>query len=112
MKRDGVNNMHNHIIITTLCDKEEIAKRIENVLLEKKLVAGSQISKVHSKYWWNNSLEECLEYKLEFRTKRYLFSEIEYEIKKIHDYETPEISCCEIIDASKYFFNWIDESIK
>lgn len=111
MKRDGINNMNNHIIITTLCDKEEIAKRIENVLLEKKLVAGSQISKVHSKYWWNNSLEECLEYKLEFRTKRYLFSEIEYEIKKIHDYETPEISCCEIVDASKDFFNWIDESI-
>ena len=112
MKRDGVNNMNNYIIIITLCDKEEIAKRIENVLLEKKLVAGSQISKVHSKYWWNNSLEECLEYKLEFRTKRYLFSEIEYEIKKIHDYETPEISCCEIIDASKDFFYWIDESIK
>lgn len=104
--------MNNYIIITTLCDKKEIAKRIENVLLEKKLVAGSQISKVHSKYWWNNSLEECLEYKLEFRTKRYLFSEIEYEIKKIHDYESPEISCCEIIDASKDFFYWIDESIK
>ena len=49
---------------------------------------------------------------MEFRTKRYLFSEIEYEIKKIHDYESPEISCCEIIDASKDFFNWIDESIK
>ena len=104
--------MNNYIIVITLCDKEEIAKRIENVLLEKKLIAGSQISKVHSKYWWNNSLEECLEYKLEFRTKRYLFSEIEYEIKKIHDYENPEISCCEIIDASKDFFNWIDESIK
>ena len=104
--------MNEYIIVTTLCDKEEIAKMIENVLLEKKLVAGSQISKVHSKYWWNNSLEECLEYKLEFRTKRYLFSEIEYEIKKIHDYETPEISCCKIINASKDFFNWIDESIK
>ena len=112
MRKEGVNYMNNYIIITTLCDKEEIAKRIENVLLEKKLVAGSQISKVHSKYWWNNSLEECLEYKLEFRTKRYLFSEIENEIKKIHNYETPEISCCEIIDASKDFFYWIDECIK
>ena len=112
MRKKGVNYMNNYIIITTLCDKEEIAKRIENALLEKKLVAGSQISKVYSKYWWNNSLEECLEYKLEFRTKRYLFSEIESEIKKIHDYETPEISCCEIVDANKDFFNWIDESIK
>lgn len=54
-----------HIIVTTLCDKEEIANKIINRLLEKRLVAGSQVSKVHSKYWWNNELEESDEYKLE-----------------------------------------------
>ena len=47
-----------HIIVTILCDKEEIANKIINRLLEKRLVAGSQVSKVHSKYWWNNELEE------------------------------------------------------
>ena len=50
--------MRRYIVITTLCDKKEKAEEIINTLLQKKLVAGSQISKVHSKYWWKNQLEE------------------------------------------------------
>ncbi len=104
--------MDKYIIVTTLCNKEQIANKIINVLLEKKLVAGSQLSKVHSKYWWNNELEECDEYKLEFRTKESLFTEIESEIKKIHDYKTAEISCIEITNANSQFINWIDNQVK
>ena len=103
--------MDKYIIVTTLCNKEEIANKIINVLLEKKLVAGSQMTKVNSKYWWNNKLEECDEYKLEFRTKETLFNEIENEIKQIHDYEVAEISYYEIKNASKEFFDWIDKNI-
>ena len=104
--------MDKYIIVTTLCDKIEIANKIVDILLEKHLVAGSQLFKVHSKYWWNNKIEECDEYKLEFRTKSSLFKQIEKEINNIHDYETAEISSCEIIDASKEFLEWIDNNIK
>ena len=104
--------LNEYIIVTTFCDKEEIANKIVDTLLEKRLVAGSQLSKVHSKYWWNNELEECDEYKLEFRTKESLYGKIETEIKKIHNYEVAEISYTEIKDGSKEFLNWIDNSIK
>ncbi len=104
--------MDKYIIVTKLCDKEEISSKIIDTLLEKRLVAGSQVIKVHSKYWWNNQLEECDEYKLEFRTKESKFSEIENEIKKIHNYEVAEISSFEIKNLSKEFLNWIDENIK
>ena len=104
--------MDKYIIVTTLCDKEKIANQIIDRLLEKRLVSGSQISKVHSKYWWNNKLEECDEYKLEFRTKESKFTEIENEIKKIHNYEVAEISSCEIKSTIKEFLSWIDENIK
>ena len=104
--------MNKYIVVTTLCNKEDIANKMVNVLLEKKLVAGSQISKVHSKYWWNNKLEECVEFKVEFRTKNSLFNEIEKEIRNIHDYEVAEISSCEIVNASQEFLNWIDENTK
>ena len=73
--------MDEYIIVTTFCDKKEIANKIINRLLEKRLVASSQVSKVHSKYWWNNELEESDEYKLEFRTKESLFYETENEIR-------------------------------
>lgn len=104
--------MEKYIIVTTLCNKEEIANKITNTLLEQKLVVGSQITKVHSKYWWNNELEECDEYKLEFRTKENLFKDLENEIKKIHDYEVAEISCYEVKNASDEYKKWIDENIK
>lgn len=101
-----------YIIVTTFCNKEEIANKIVDTLLEKRLVAGCQLSKVYSIYWWNNKLEECNEYKLEFRTKESLFYKIESEIKKIHDYEVAEISYTEIKNGSKDFFNWIDSNTK
>ena len=104
--------MDKYIIVTTLCDNEEIANKIIDTLLEKKLVAGSQVNKVHSKYWWNNKLEECDEYKLEFRTKESKYSMIEGEIRQIHDYEVAEISYYEIKNASKEFLNWIDKNVK
>lgn len=103
--------MDKYIIVTTLCNKEEIANKIIDTLLGKKLIVGSQVTKVHSKYWWNNKLEECDEYKLEFRTKETIFNEIENEIKQIHDYEVAEISYYEIKNASKEFFDWIDKNI-
>ena len=104
--------MDKYIIVTTLCDKEEIANKIINTLLEKRFVAGAQVSKVHSKYWWNSELEECDEYKLEFRTKESLFTEIKSEINIIHDYETAETSYFEIIDANVDFINWINKETK
>ena len=104
--------MDKYIIVTTLCNKEEIANKIIDTLLEKKLIVGSQVTKVHSKYWWNNKLEECDEYKLEFRTKENLLDEIKDEINKINDYEVAEISFYEIKSLSLEFLNWIDKNIK
>ena len=100
--------MDRYIVVTTLCNKEEIANKIIDTLLEKRLVAGCQLSKVHSKYWWNNKLEENDEFKIEFRTKESLFIEIENEIKQIHDYETAEISYSEITNVNNDFLSWID----
>lgn len=104
--------MNNYIIVTTLCNKKEVCDKIIDNLLEKHLVAGAQVSEVYSKYWWNGSLEESKEYKIDFRTKKELFSEIEYEIKKIHDYYVAEISSVNIENGSKEFLNWIDEMVK
>ena len=103
--------MEKYIVVTTLCDKEEIANKIIEILLEKRLVAGSQLSKVHSKYWWNNELEECTEYKLEFRTKLNLFDKVSEVIRNIHDYEVCEITYNIIDGGNKEIFDWIENSV-
>lgn len=104
--------MSKYIIVRTFSNNEEIVTKIINVLLDKRLVAGSQVTNIHSKYWWNNELEECDELKLEFRTKEEHFNEIEIEIKKMHDYEVAEISSTEIVNGNSEFYKWIDENTK
>lgn len=101
-----------YCIITTLCNKEEIANKIINRLLKEKLVAGAQISKVKSKYWWNNKLEEADELKLEFRTKSKNIELVRDEIKSIHDYEVAEISVKYILIPDLEFKNWIDNNVE
>ena len=103
--------MSKYIIVRTFCDKKDIADKIVNTLLEKKLVAGSQVNEVYAKYWWNNKLEECTEYKLEFRSIKKKFEEIKEVIREIHDYDVCEISACDIVDANKEIFDWIDECV-
>lgn len=104
--------MDKYIVVTTLTNDKDIADKIVNVLLNKRLVAGSQISKVESKYWWNNKIEESNEYKIEFRTKSNLYNEIEKEIRKIHDYEVFELSSYEIDNSNEEFLKWIDNNTK
>lgn len=99
-----------YIIVRTFCDKEEIANKIIDTLLEKRLVSGTQKSEVYSKYWWNNELEECREYKIEFRTKLNLFDEVSKIIREIHDYEVCEITYNIIDGGNKEIFDWIDDN--
>lgn len=42
--------MNNYIVVTTLCDKIKIAHKIQETLLNKKLIAGCQISEKKSTY--------------------------------------------------------------
>lgn len=104
--------MSKYIVITTLCDKKEIANKIQDTLLSKRLVAGCQISEKESTYWWNGKIEKSIEYHLEMRTKDILYKTIEQEIKKIHDYDVCEISYYEIKDGNKEFFSWIEDETK
>ena len=101
-----------YYIVTTLCDKQEIADRISKTLMEKKLVAGSQISKVRSDYWWGGKIETKEEFKLEFRTRSDKINEVVEIIKSIHDYQVPAISRTEIRCLTEEMEKWINESVE
>lgn len=100
-----------YYIVTTLCDKQEIADRISKTLMEKRLVVGSQISKVISDYWWGGKIETKEEFKLEFKTRSDKINEIIEVIKSIHDYQIPAISRTEIQCLTEDMKKWINESL-
>ena len=101
--------MERYIVVTTLCKDKKVAENICDTLLNKNLVAGCQVSRVDSKYWYNGGLQLAHEFKLEFRTVASFFDLIKDEITELHDYEVPEISCVELRDANDEFLAWIDQ---
>ena len=104
--------MSKYIIVRTYCDSLDISNQIISCLLEKRLVAGSQIVAITSEYWWNNEKRKKEEFQLSFRSRYDLFPTIKKEILNIHSYEVPEISCIEILDGNQEFFDWIDKEVE
>ena len=97
-------------IITTTSSKDE-AEKISNYLIDKRLIACSQIEEIDSYYIWNDKKENNKEFRITTKTRKELFIDVYNEIKKIHSYKLPEIISIDIICSKKYE-NWIYENTK
>ncbi len=99
------------IIIYVTYPSLEVAKEISQALLNKKLVACSNIFPITSMYWWNQSIENEEEYVAVYKTKKELFPFLEKEIKTLHPYEVPCIAYWKI-KANKEYKKWIFDATK
>ncbi|MBW2975000.1 divalent-cation tolerance protein CutA [Candidatus Woesearchaeota archaeon] len=98
------------LIYITAKDKEE-AKKISRHLLEKKLVACTNIHPIGSMYWWDGRIEEDNEMVIIAKTKEENYKKVEEEVKKIHSYTTPCILKISA-EANKEYLEWVEESLR
>ncbi len=98
------------IIIQTTCNFKKEAKEIAKILIEEKLAACVQISKVNSIYTWEDQLCEDKEYLLSIKTKKENYKRIQRKIKENHSYDLPEIISFDITKISSEYKNFIDEN--
>ena len=61
-----------YCIITTVCNKKEIADKIIETLLEKRLVYCCQVININSSYWWKGKIEREPEFFIQMKTKKTL----------------------------------------
>ena len=104
--------MTKYCVVTTTCDKIEIANKIMNTLLEKRLVSCCQMTKVESSYWWEGEIVKEPELLIQMKTKKDLFKEVEKEILSIHDYETCEIISFDINEGNDKYLKWMEDEMK
>ena len=97
-----------YCLITTTCDSKEIADKITNNLLDKKLAACVQSININSSYHWKGKIENTDEILLQIKTKKSLYNKIEKEILLFTNYETPQIVSYEIKDGFKGYLDWIN----
>ncbi|NBX52177.1 MAG: divalent-cation tolerance protein CutA [Proteobacteria bacterium] len=89
-----------------------LAKRICQKLLENKLVACAQISKIQSFYIFDNKPEIQNEILVVLKTKKSLYHKIKKAIIQGHEYKVPQFISQNIDDGSDSYLKWIESSLK
>ena len=74
------------------CKDGKEAEKISRHLLEKRLIACSNMFPIKSMYWWNGKIVNGNEVVIIAKTNEKKFSKIEEEVKKLHSYKVPCIS--------------------
>lgn len=98
------------IIIYTTCPDKEIAKKISDTLLNKKLIACANMFSIESAYWWLSNIEKADEVVCLMKTTIDNWEAIKKEIKSVHPYETPCIAKINA-EANKEYEDWIEASL-
>lgn len=101
--------MHLKAVISAT-SKEE-AEKICDVLLEKKLLAGTLIIDGDSRYHWKGEIENERYFNIHAYTLERHKEEVIEEVRKIHSDETPIIEYQDI-DGNQDFLEWIEKSVK
>ncbi len=99
------------VILVTVASKEE-GHKIARHLVESRLAACVNVTgAIESIYRWKGEISQDQEYQLFVKTTREMFPEIQAAIAKLHSYQTPEMICLPIIDGSREYLLWVDESV-
>ena len=99
------------IIISTFPD-EKSAISVAERLINKKLCACVNLTKVRSLYSWNNKLEDHEEYLALFKSTSSAYKELKSNIERAHPYEVPEIVELKMNKVSSSYMSWLAKSTK
>jgi periplasmic divalent cation tolerance protein len=99
------------IIIYATHKNLEEAKKIGNLLLNKKMIACANYFPIESFYWWKGKIENAKEIVSLLKTRKENWSKVKKEIEKIHPYETPCIIKIEV-ESNEDYSNWIRKETK
>jgi periplasmic divalent cation tolerance protein len=103
--------MKNFCIVYITFPSEEEAERVAKELLERKIIACSNIFPIESMYWWKGKIENSNEFVLIAKTLRKKLKQLKEIVKKDHPYTVPCIGVIEA-EANEEYFNWMKEVLK
>lgn len=110
-KQNKIVSMNKVIHVVLICNNYDLAINIQNILFDKKMIAGCQMIEINSKYFWNKELFNKTEYRIDMKTVDSLYKSIYDEVRKVHNYEVFELSYYEI-NANMEFITWVNEEVR
>ena len=99
------------ILIYITCKDKQEAKKISKHLLEKRLIACSNIHPIDSMYWWKGKLVDDKEFVVIAKTEKKNVKTIRKEVKEIHSYKIPCIVDIDA-DANEDYLAWVKKEVR
>lgn len=105
--------MSRGVVVLVTCGSMKEAKSIANALVSKRLAACVNVlaSPVRSVFRWKGKVETASEYLLLIKTSGKRFAALEEEIRRLHNYQVPEIIGLPIVKGSRPYIEWISDAI-
>ena len=98
------------IAVLTTTDNLDEAKAIAAALVERKLAACVQISKIESIYQWQGATENSEEFRLLIKTTGDRYGDVEAVILELHSYDLPAVFALAVPDAYGPYAEWVAEN--
>jgi len=104
--------MTDKIVVLTTCQPAD-APRIARHLVEHHVAACVNIvDNALSIYRWKGEVAEDREALLVIKSRRDLFGALEAELRKVHNYDVPELIALPIVEGAGPYLAWLDESLR
>jgi len=94
------------VIYVTFPNKEE-AKKLSNLLLEKKLIACVNTFEMEAASKWGGKIEWIPEVVALFKTRAELFEKVKQFVIENHPYEVPCIFSLRVLDVVDKYDKWV-----
>lgn len=102
----------NFSIVLTTTGGEAKARELAAAALEARLAACVQSHHISSRYVWRGELREEPEIALQFKIVSSDYEALSALIRRLHDYETPEILRLDIAEGDGAYLDWVAESTR
>ncbi len=100
------------IVLVTTSSKAE-AEKISQKLLESKLIACANIvGPVASHFHWVGKVETAEEFLVLMKSRSDLFERLSAAVTALHSYEVPEILVLPVVEGSKAYLAWLQNSLQ
>lgn len=108
---DRPSNEGFSIVLTTTADAAK-ARELAAAALEARLAACVHSHAIESRYVWRGELKEEAEIALQFKIVSGDYGELCALIRRLHDYEVPEILRIDVAEGDSAYLDWLAESVQ
>ncbi len=98
-------------LIYITCKDEKEAIKISKHLLNKRLIACSNIHKIRSLYRWQGKIQDDKEFVILAKTKEKNYKAIKEEVSKLHSDKVPCILKINA-EANESYEKWVNKEVK